>query len=113
MTTNTFKLRGLNLLLLWQAVSRKLTPVVVISTFLLLVSGCMGLFRPTSPVLYKPSCDLSPVLTLRLPERIDTLAGVPITEPVVENGINKIVGGRQPDEIKQMFYVRKGDTEYR
>lgn len=73
----------------------------------------MALFRPTTPVLHKPSpCDLSPVLNLRFPEQIDTLAGVPKTETIVENGINMRVGGRQPDEIKEWFDFKEDTTEY-
>jgi len=52
-------------------------------------------------------------LNLQLSEQIDTLAGVPKTEIVVENGINKKVGGRQPDEIKEWIYFREGTSEFK
>jgi hypothetical protein len=92
---------------------RWLTPSMVVSVCLLLVSGCAALVRPTTPVIHKPlPCDLSPVLNLRFPEQIGTLAGVPRTETIVENGINKRVGGRQPDEIKEWFDFKEGATEY-
>jgi hypothetical protein len=85
---------------------------MVVSVCLLLVSGCAALFRPTTPVIHEPSpCDLSPVLKLRFPKQIDTLAGVPRTETVFHNGTNKF-GGLLPDEIKEEFYFRKGTTEY-
>jgi len=90
---------------------------------LLLAPGCIfvSLFRPTSPVLYKPSGDLEPVLTLRLPEHIDTLAGIPRTETIVENGFNKLIGEQEvgrSDARRELFYLRKGgalkegSTEY-
>lgn len=112
MTTKAFELGGLNLSPREQDLLRKLTPVMV-STFLVLVSGCAALFRPSSPVLYKPSCDLNPVLSLQLPERIDTLAGVPRSETIVENGINMLTGRRHRSaDIKDWFYLRRGGIEY-
>lgn len=86
--------------------------LLLICGLLLLVSGCGLFFRPTWPLLYKPSCDLSPVLAIQFPEHMDTLAGCPRDETVVENGINKNVGGRQPDDIKEFFYFRKGKSEF-
>jgi hypothetical protein len=84
--------------------------------FLLLAPGCIfvSLFRPTSPVLYKPSADLEPVLTLRLPSHIDTLVGIPRSESIVENGFNKLIGEREggSDARRELFYLRKGSTEY-
>lgn len=96
-----------------QAVARKLSLVFLASACLLLLSGCAALFRPTSPVLYKASCDLSPVLTLELPERIDALAGVPRSETIVEAGINKLTGREHRSaDIKDWFYLRSGGVEY-
>lgn len=113
MTTNSLGLRGLVWSQFGHAMLRRLTPVMVMSTCLLLAAGCATWFRPTSPVLHKPlPCDLGPVLKLQFPERIETLVGVPRTETIVENGINKRVGGRQPDEIMDWFYIRKNTTEY-
>jgi hypothetical protein len=71
--------------------------------------------------LYKPSGDLEPVLTLQLPEQIDTLAGIPRTEVIVENGFNKLIGEQEvgrSDARQELFYLRKsgafkeGSTEY-
>jgi hypothetical protein len=113
MASKTSGLRGLNLSPLGQSVSRKLTQFVIVGGCLLLLSGCAMRFPQNGWILHKPSCDISPVLKLQLPEQIDTLAGVPRTEIIVENGINKKVGGRQPDEIKEMFYFREGTSEYK
>jgi hypothetical protein len=63
--------------------------------------------------LYKPSGDLEPVLTLTLPEQIDTLAGIPRTETIVENGFNKLLGEQEVDRSRarrELFYLRKGGT---
>lgn len=97
------------------AVIRGLTPTMVVSTCLLLVSGCAALFRPATPVLHKPlPCDLGPVLSLQLPQRIDTLAGVSRTETVVEGGVNKLTGAtRGPYDIRDWFYVRREDVALR
>ena len=79
------------------------------------------MFRPSSPVLYKPSGDLEPVLTLQLPEQIGTLAGIPRTETIVENGFNKLIARQELDTSRarrELFYLRKsgsfreGSTEY-
>ena len=82
---------------------------------LVLAPGCIfiSLFRPSSPVLYKPSCDLGPVLALRLPEHISTLAGIPRTNSIVENGFNKLIGEQEvgrKDSRRELFYFTKGDT---
>jgi hypothetical protein len=47
-----------------------------------------------------------------LPEHINTLASCPKDKMIVENGINKNVGRRQPDDIKELFFLTKDDTEY-
>ena len=112
MTTRSSVLHSLVQSPFEQAVMRWLTLTIVASACLLLVSGCVALFRSTTPVLYKPMpCDLRPVLNMPFPEHIDTLAGVPRTETVFQNGTNKF-GGRLPDEIKEQFYFKKGTTEY-
>lgn len=95
-----------------QAIARNWMPVIIVGTCLLTTCGCPGKDKSRSPVLYKPSCDVGPVLRLSIPERIDTLAVVPRTETVFQNGTNKF-GGRLPDEIKEMFYFRKGAAEYK
>jgi hypothetical protein len=111
MTMKAFRLRGSDLSALWQAVACRLALALMVSGCFLVLPGCAMGFR-TSPVLYKPSCDIRSVLDLQFPERIDTLAGVPRTETVFESGTNKF-GGRLPDDIKEMFYSKKGDTEYK
>lgn len=74
---------------------------------------CVALFRPTTPVLHKPTCDLGPVLALRLPEQINNLTGIPRTESIVHDGFNKLLGqqeaGRQ-DDRRELFYLRKGES---
>jgi len=90
--------------------------LLICGCLLLLVPGCIcvSMFRPTTPVLHKPSpCDLGPVLTLSLPQDITTLAGVPRTESIVEGGYNKSVerqeAGRR-DSRRELFYFRMGGT---
>jgi hypothetical protein len=78
------------------------------ASVLLLVAGC-GVFRQTK---YRQSCDLNPVMMLPLPDYIDTLAGCPRDETIVKNGINQNFGGRQPDNIKELFYLTRGGTRY-
>jgi len=111
MTTKPFGLHGLVWSPFGPAIAGKLLLFLTLNASLLLVSGCFTWFRPSGPVLYKPSCDLSPVLRLQFPERIDTLAGVPRTKTVFENGTDAL-GGRLPDDIKEQFDVTKGATEY-
>jgi hypothetical protein len=51
-----------------------------------------------------------------LPENITTLAGVPRTETIVEDGFNKKIERKEegrPDDRRELFYHRKGSTEYR
>lgn len=74
---------------------------------------CVTLFRPTSPVLYKPTFDLGPVLALRLPEHINALDGIPRTESIVEGGFNKLLGKHEGDgraARRELFYSRKVGT---
>ena len=97
---------------LFRWIARELMTTGLAGVCLFLVSGC-ALFRPTQPVLHKASCDLSPVLALHLPKYINTLAGCPRDETHVENGFNTHVGGRQPDDIKEMFDLKNGNAEYR
>jgi hypothetical protein len=111
MTTEPFGLHGMVWSPFGLAIARKLTSFLAVSAGLLFVSGCVTWFRPSGPVLYKPSCDLSPVLRLQFPEQIDTLPGVPRTETFFKNGTNRF-GGRLPDEIKERFNFKEGATEY-
>ena len=78
------------------------------ASLLVLVAGC-GVLTKTK---YRQSCDLSPVMMLPLPDHIETLAGCPRDETIVIDGINQKLGGRQPDDIKEMFYLTKGNTFY-
>ncbi len=97
------------------AVVRKLMAVILVGVCISLVSGCAALFRPTGPVLHKPPpCDLDPVLSLQLPQQIDTLTGVPRTATVVEGGVNKLTGAtRGPYDIKDWFYFRRENVALR
>lgn len=105
MTAKNIGLKNVGLVL----VNRKRVLVIIAGACFL--SGC-NLLRPTSPVLHKTNCDLSPVLKVSLPEHIDTLALIQRSKVIAENGINKSVGGRSPDDIKEFFYLNKGDAEY-
>ena len=92
-----------------------LLTVLACGCLLLLAPGCIcvSLFRPTTPVLHKPlPCDLEAVLTLQLPKRIDTLAGLPRTETFSQGGTNRY-GGPLPDGIQEHFCLTQGATEYR
>jgi hypothetical protein len=111
MTRKRFGLRGLVPLPFGPTVPCKCRWFLAVSSGVLLLSGCVTLFRPTGPVLYEPSCDLRPVLALHLPEQIDSLARLPRTETVFQGGTNRL-GGRLPDEIKEKLYLRKDATEY-
>jgi hypothetical protein len=74
------------------------------------------------PIVYKPTADPSPIiLSLKMPDAITSLSLFPRDRTSVEKGVNKNSGGRQPDEIEEMFYIFKGSdgssmffgTEYR
>ena len=84
-----------------------LTLFPIITCSILFLSGC------TIPLLYPPSWDPNPVLMLTVPEHIKTLAACPRDETHVVNGINLHGGGHQSDNIKEMFDLRRGNTEYR
>jgi hypothetical protein len=113
MAMKTLRFRGVNSTLPWQAVAHKLMTVVAISALLLMVSGCVASFRPTGPALYKPSCDMEPVLKLHLPDPIDTLTGVSKSETIVENGINILTGATHRSyDIRDWFYLRSEAIEY-
>ena len=87
--------------------SLSITFMLAIACLLLSSSGC------SRPLLYRPSCDLHPVLAVPYPDHIDTLSRCPRDETHAEGGINKHSGGRQPDDIKEMFNLTKGGAEYR
>ncbi len=111
MTTKDFGSRDLNLTQ-FVNMSGQLTKCVLVGACLLLVSGC-AVFKPTSSVLHKPSCDLSPVLALRLPDPINTLAAVPRDKSFVENGTNVGEGIRNVEGLKEFFSLKRGEVEYR
>jgi len=93
----------------------RLLTVLICGCLLFLAPGCIcvSLFRPTTPVLHRPlPCDLGPILTLQLPDRVDSLADVPRTETFSQGGTNRY-GGPLPDGIKEHFCLTKGATEYR
>jgi hypothetical protein len=64
------------------------------------------------PLMYTPSWDPSPVLTLPVPDHIKTLAGCPRDKTVVVNGINLALRERDYENCKETFYLTRGDTEY-
>jgi len=79
---------------------------------LFITCGCLlTSIRSAWPLLYKPSCDLQPVLSLRLPDRIETLAACPRDETYAVNGINKS-GERWPDNAKEFFRLRRAETDF-
>jgi hypothetical protein len=61
--------------------------------------------------LYKPSCDLQPILALRLPDYIETLAGCPRDQTIAKDGLGND-GYRAPDDQKEFFYYRNGKGEF-
>ena len=73
----------------------------------LFTSGCCR------PLLYKPQCDPTPILSLKLPDHIDTLARCPRVETHVENGINKHTCGLQRNQIKERFNLNNEYGAYR
>lgn len=79
---------------------------LIITCSVLWLSGC------TIPLLYPPSWDPNPVLTLTVPEHIKTLAACPRDETHVVNGINLHGNFQQPDNIKEKFDLKRGNTEY-
>jgi hypothetical protein len=92
----------------------RVAKLLLASSWLLFIAcGCIFTsVRSLWPLLYRPSCDLQPMLALHLPHHIDTLEAVPRNETIVKNGINQNVGGRQPDDIKEWFCVWKGRSKY-
>ena len=95
---------------------RQFLALLTSASLFFLVSGCIcvSMFRPGTPVLHKPSpCDLSPVLTIPLPENIISLAGIPRTETIVEDGYNRLIERQEVgrlDARRELFYLRKGGT---
>jgi len=82
-------------------------------TIFLIVTACIFASGCSKPLLYIPSCDLNPVLTLTIPDPIKTLVGCPRDNSYVVDGINTQFGTPQPDNIKEMFDLRSGDTNFR
>ena len=105
------KLRCASLALFTKAAHELAMTSLVGACFFSLTSGCV-LFRPTSPVLHEPNCDLSPVLAVQLPAYIDTLSAIPRDRTIAENGKYVDDGTRSADDMKEFFYVKKGDVEY-
>jgi hypothetical protein len=68
------------------------------------MSGCVCM-----PLLLQPPEDSGvSMLSLKVPEKIETLSGLPRDESFAENGINVLTGGRQPEGIKELFRIKKG-----
>jgi hypothetical protein len=84
------------------------------SSFLLFFAcGCLITSNLVNgwPLLYKPSCDVQPVLAVKMPSYIETLAGCPRDETLTLDGRNKD-GDKWVDDIKQFFYFRNGKGEF-
>jgi hypothetical protein len=93
---------------------RTLAKLILVSSCLLFVTcGCLITSNMVNiwPLLYKPSCDVQPVLAIQMPNYIETLASCPRDETLVTNGLTKD-GYRAPDDEKEFFYFRKGKGEF-
>jgi len=94
--------------------SRSLAKLLLTSSFLLFFAcGCLITSNMVNfwPLLYKPSCDVQPVLAIQMPSYIETLAGCPRDETLAVDGRSKD-GEKWPDDIKEYFYFRKGKGEF-
>jgi hypothetical protein len=81
---------------------------VVLCGLSLLAAGWWFLARP---LLYKPSCDVQPVISIPFPKEIETLAGCPRDKTTFENGIHKDLGTRAPRGINERFTL--GEINHR
>jgi hypothetical protein len=90
---------------------RTLAKLILMSSFLLFCAcGCLITSNMVNfwPLLYKPSCDVQPVLAIKTPSYIETLAGCPRDKTLTLDGRSD----KWPDDIKQFFYFRNGKGEY-
>jgi hypothetical protein len=87
--------------------------ILVSSCLIFFTCGCLITSNMVNfwPLLYKPSCDVQPVLAIQMPVYVETLAGCPRDETIVENGLGG-AGHRAPDDEKEFFYFRKGKGEF-
>jgi hypothetical protein len=93
---------------------RTLAKLLLVNSCLLFVTcGCIITSNMVNfwPLLYKPSCDVQPVLAIQMPVYIETLAACPRDKTIVKNGINGD-GSRRTDDIKEFFYFRNGKDEF-
>jgi hypothetical protein len=96
------------------ATSRSLPKLLLTSSFLLFFAcGCVVTSNMVNfwPLRYTPSCDVQPVLAIKMPNYIESLAGCPRDETLTLDGRNK-EGGKWPDDIKQFFYFSSGQGEF-
>jgi hypothetical protein len=81
--------------------------LILIMGTMICMSGCVCL-----PLLHQPPEDSgAAMLSLKVPDKIETLSGLPRDESFVENGINVLAGGRQPEGIKELFRIKKGPED--
>ena len=93
---------------------RTLAKLILASSCLIFITcGCLITSNMVNfwPLLYKPSCDVQPVLAIQMPGYIETLAGCPRDKTIVVNGINGD-GSRRTDDMKEFFYFRNGKGEF-
>ena len=91
--------------------SRAIARHVLTGSFLLLfTSGCLITSNMVNfwPLHYRPSCDVKPVLTIKMPSHIETLAACPRDETLALNGRSVKEGEKWCDDIKEFFYYRNG-----
>lgn len=82
---------------------RKYISLYIVTSVLL--SGCWR------EIISKPVCDPSPVLSLKIPNQIETLARFPRDRTVVEMGIDTRRGTRELYDIKERLILRKAKSE--
>jgi hypothetical protein len=79
----------------------------IIMGAMVFMSGCI-----CKPILYEPKHDPSPlILSLKIPQSIETLSGIPRDRTMVENGIILATGSRQTYGVKEAIIIKKG-AEY-
>ena len=92
---------------------RTFTKCLVATCCLLLVAcGCVVTsVRGLWPLQYKPSCDIQPILTIPMPDHVETLAACPRDETYAVDGRSKD-GDKWPDDTKEFFRLQRGAVRY-
>ena len=77
----------------------------LLTVYLLLALAVLAIFISggCGPLLYEPRCNSDSLLSLKVPEHIDTLARYPRDKTYLENGIDEDTGSPAPDHMKEMF----------